>query len=247
MRIVGRKPVLEALLSDQSIQRILIADTARGEVIHDIISAAKKRQIRIDRISSGRVNKELGASRHQGVGAELSPVTFFSISDIDTNSVPVRHGVLIALDHITDPYHLGAIARVALGAGCDGIILPDRRSAPISEVAVKASAGALLRIPIIRVSSLTNALRLIRDEDWWISGASADGTAKLWEYKWSKKSVLVFGSEGKGISRGVAGICDDLISLPLMNSLESLSVSTAVAVFLFENLRCRNETEKQNS
>ncbi len=237
MDVIGRKPVLELLKSERPVQRVAVAIGTRGEIIGDILREAKRRGIRIDRIPQDRVKRVFPTGNHQGVLAETSPFKIRSLAELESGSLPVRHGLLVALDGVTDPYHLGAIARSAAAAGCDGLIQPQRRSAPLGDTAVKASAGMLLRLSVIGVKNLADALLALKKQGWWIYGTAMDGDGGLWDHEWPERSVIVFGSEGKGISHRVAQSCDAKLSIPMQPGVESLSVSAAAAVILFDRLR----------
>ncbi len=241
MKIIGRKPVLEALKSGENIRRVMVAINSRGRIIGEIISAAKSRDIRIDRIPPNNVKRSLGEGNHQGVAAELSPVKLHSLTSILRQKVKTEYSTLIALDKVTDPYHIGAVARSALGAECDGLVLPQRNSGYVNETSVKTSAGALLKLPVIQVKNLSDALIELKDNGWWVYGTAGGGDKSIWDFDWPDKVVMVVGSEGKGISQRIANICDDIVTIPISNELESLSVSSAASVVLFEILRSRQE------
>ncbi|MBZ0263331.1 23S rRNA (guanosine(2251)-2'-O)-methyltransferase RlmB [bacterium] len=233
MNIIGRKPVLEALEGDTPVRRVAIALGTQGRIIGQIIKAAKVRGIRVDRIPQNRIAKEFGNGNHQGVLAEVSPTKLYSLNDLGT-TIPIKNNLLIALDGITDPFHLGAVARSARAAGCDALIMQDRRSAPLSEVAVKASAGHLTRIPIIQVTNISDTILSLKNMEWWIYGLAGEGAKSLWKHDWDGKICLVLGSEGKGLATRVENVCDQLISIPMLNGVESLSASSAASVVLFE-------------
>ncbi len=239
MNIIGRKPVLEALRSGQPISRIKLAIGVQGRIIGDILSEAKKQRIRIDRIPAERVNRDMGGGNHQGVIAEASPVEMFLPSDIGGKNIPIRYRLLVALDGVTDPHHLGAIARSAAGAGCDALLVPAHRSATMNETAIKSSAGLLLKLPFVQAGNLGNTLTKLRADNWWVVGADMRGDSNLWEYSWNRPTILVMGSEGKGLSSRIANLCDELISIPLESGVESLSVSAAASVILFDISRKR--------
>jgi 23S rRNA (guanosine2251-2'-O)-methyltransferase len=239
MNVIGRKPVLELLQSGKQVQRVKIALGTQGAIIADIIKEAKKRKVRVDRVPPEQAKRSFGTGNHQGVIAETVDITTFDIKDIDKR-VKIKHGLLIALDGVTDPFHLGAVARSALAAGCDGIIIPARRSAPLSEVAMKSSAGTLNRLPVIQVGNLNEAMLSLQKSGWWIHGAAGEGSDTLWDHEWDEKTVLVVGAEGKGISTIVKRSCDHLVVIPMSNNVESLSASAAASVILFDISRKRD-------
>jgi len=236
MRIVGRKPVLELLQSGKPVDKVRVVLGTQGRIVGEIIAEAKKRGIRVDRVNSEVARRTFGNSNHQGVVAEASPIQFYSLSDLD-KKIPVRHNTLVALDGVTDPHHLGAVARSALGSGCDALILPARRSAPITDTALKASAGTLNRLPVIRVGNLSDTIIQLKKDGWWVHGAAGEGSKILWDHEWDKRNLVLIGSEGDGLSQRVRKLCDFLVQIPLESKVESLSVSAATSVILFDLYR----------
>jgi len=238
MRIIGRKPVLELLQSGAPVQRVSIALGTQGRIVGEIISEAKKRKVRIDRVPPNVAKKAFGPGNHQGVVAEAAPMPLRELKELG-KSIPVKHGLLVALDGVTDPHHVGAVARSALAAGADAMLLPSRRSAPLTDVAIKASAGTLTRLPIVQAGNLSDALLLLQKDGWWIHGAAGGEGDGLWGHRWDERTVLVIGSEGHGLSQRVRKVCDALVQIPLAGEVESLSVSAAASVILFDIARVR--------
>ncbi len=241
MRVIGRKPVLELLQSDKPVRKVLIVANAKGRIIGDIVREAKARKVRIDRIAPEQTGKLLGGGNHQGVGAEVSPVELLPLQALGGRKAPIESGMVVALDGVTDPHHLGAIARSGRGAGCDALILPARRSVQVNDIAIKASAGLLLQLPVIQTGNLSDALLQLKKQGWWVVGAAGEKSATVWEFEWPEKCVLVMGSEGEGLSQRVRKTCDSFVAIPLENNVESLSVSAAASVLLFDSARKRGE------
>jgi 23S rRNA (guanosine2251-2'-O)-methyltransferase len=241
MRIIGRKPVLELLESGAPVQKVKVQLGTQGRVIGQIIKLAKSRGVPVDRVPPQVAKKAFGGGNHQGVIAETAPTPLRNLDELGSETVPVRYGLLVVLDGITDPHHLGAIARSALAAGCDGLVLPARRAAPVSDTAIKASAGTLTRMPIIQVTSLPDTLRHLKDQGWWIVGTEGanKGSHSVWEHDWDKQTVLVIGSEGEGMSRLVGELCDHHVAIPMAADVDSLSASAAASVILFDVARKR--------
>lgn len=240
MRVIGRKPVLELLQSGKPVQRVQVALGTQGRIIGEIIAEAKKRKVRVDRVPPNVAKKAFGSGNHQGVVAEAAPMELRELKDLG-KAVPVQHGLLIALDEVTDPHHVGSVARSALAAGCDGLILPSRRSAPLTDTVLKTSAGTITRLPVIQVGNLSDALIRLQKEGWWIHGATGESGESLWKHGWDDRTVLVIGSEGKGLSQRARKVCDSFVQIPLANRVESLSVSASAAVILFDIARRRGE------
>lgn len=232
--------MLELLQSGKPVQRVRVALGTQGKIIGEIIAEAKKHGVRVDRVPPDVVKRTFGEGNHQGVVAETAPTELLELKDLGSKRAPVRYGLVIALDGVTDPHHLGAIARSALAAGCDALVITARRAAPLSDTAVKASAGTLTRIPLIQINSLGDALTHLQKEGWWIHGAAGGPDSKsLWDHTWDDRTVLVIGSEGEGLSHRVKKLCDHLVAIPMEQHVESLSASAAASVLLFDIARKR--------
>ncbi len=195
-----------------------------------------RRVWRAPETSAEELERLCGSPDHQGVVAEVDPYPY-----ADPNALLRRPGALIvALDQVQDPRNLGAVCRSAELAGAAGLVVPERRSAEITAVACKASAGAVEHLDVARVRNLADWLGEAKADGFWIWGADADATAAPWEVDLSGPTVLVLGGEGKGIRPRVAAACDSLIAFPRLGQLDSLNVSAAAAALLFESVRQRS-------
>lgn len=241
MGIISRfNPLFEALKSPSCrVSQILIQEDAGSEKIDKITAAAIKR-----RISWSLVPKKTldGISpHHQGLVAFVAEKKAVSMEEIISSS-PCPF--ILLLDGIEDPQNLGAIVRTAEGAGVDGVILPERRAAGLTDAVARVSAGALEHIKIARVKNLVQAMDRLRRENIWIVGAEG-GNAKSWhEFDFSLPVGIVLGSEGRGLRPLVRKKCDEILSLPLAGKLSSLNVAAAAAVFLFEVVRQREKKDE---
>jgi 23S rRNA (guanosine2251-2'-O)-methyltransferase len=176
-----------------------------------------------------------GSPDHQGVVAEVDPYPY-----ADARSVlDPPEALVVALDQVQDPRNLGAVCRSAEAAGAAGMVIPSRRSAAVTPAAVKASAGAVEHLPVARVPNLADWLGAAKEQGAWIYGAQSGAPAPYDRADLSGKVVLVLGSEGGGLRRRVAQSCDLLVSIPLRGQVESLNVSAAASVLLFEAARQR--------
>jgi 23S rRNA (guanosine2251-2'-O)-methyltransferase len=176
-----------------------------------------------------------GSPDHQGVVAEVDPYPY-----ADPNALLAKgEGLLVALDQVQDPRNLGAVCRSAELAGAAGVVIPERRSAEITAVACKASAGAVEHLAIAHLRNLADWLTEAKRAGFWIWGADADAESAPWEVDLSGPTVLVLGGEGKGIRPRVAAACDGLVAFPRRGQIESLNVSAAAAALLFEAVRQR--------
>lgn len=185
--------------------------------------------------SAEELERLCGSPDHQGVVAEVDPYPY-----ADSNALLRREGALIlALDQVQDPRNLGAICRSAEFAGAAGVVVPERRSAEVTAVVCKASAGAVEHLDVARVRNLADWLAEAKRAGFWIWGGDADAGGAPWQVDLSGPTVLVLGGEGKGIRPRVASACDGLVALPRRGRVESLNVSAAATALLFEALRQR--------
>jgi len=205
------------------------------------VAEAERGKRRVHRVWRSRetspeeLERLCGSPDHQGVVAEVDPYPY-----ADPNALLRREGaLLVALDQVQDPRNLGAVCRSAEFAGAAGVVIPDRRSAEVTAVACKASAGAVEHLDIARVRNLADWLGLAKEAGFWIWGADAEATQAPWDIDLTGLTVLVLGGEGKGIRPRVASMCDGLIALPTRGKVESLNVSAAASALLFEAVRQR--------
>lgn len=242
--IVGRNPVREALeRGEVSIEKVYLQKGLEGRPVAEIRSLARSAGVPVQYVPLGRLNDMAAGATHQGVVAMGSPVAYLDLDDLLSSVAPthddvrIRKPILLMLDEIQDPHNFGAILRSAVGAGVAGVIVPERNMAPLSATAVKASAGAALRVPIARVGNLAPAITQLKERGYWIIGAAGDADQSVWEINWDRPLVLVVGSEGSGIRPGVRGHCDEFVSIPLRGDVESLNASVAAGVLLFAAAR----------
>jgi 23S rRNA (guanosine2251-2'-O)-methyltransferase len=179
-----------------------------------------------------------GSDAHQGVCAEVDPYPYAAADDLLAAPAPL----IVALDEVTDPQNLGAVARTAEAVGATGVVIPERRSAEVTAAVAKASAGAVEHLAIARVRNLADFLADAKHADCWCYGAAAGAKTSYTAVDWSGGVVLVLGAEGKGLRPRVAATCDDLVSLPLRGKVESLNVSATAAVLLYAILQYRLDT-----
>jgi 23S rRNA (guanosine2251-2'-O)-methyltransferase len=214
--IYGRRPVEEAERGKRQVRRVWRAPETSAEELEGLC----------------------GSPDHQGVVAEVDPYPY-----ADPNALLRREGaLLVALDQVQDPRNLGAVCRSAEFAGAAGVVIPERRSAEVTAVACKASAGAVEHLDIARIRNLADWLAEAKAAGFWIWGADAEGSQAPWGTGLSGPTVLVLGGEGKGIRPRVGSACDGLVALPRAGSIDSLNVSAAAAALLFEAARQRSTT-----
>ena len=238
--IFGARPVLEAIDSGKEINRIYIRKGAETPLVMQIAERATNRGIVVQYVPVEKLNR-LTRNNHQGVVAEVSPVEYYEIEEIveKLKEEPGKMPLIVLMDSITDIRNFGAIARSAECAGADAIVMPKKNSAPVNGEAVKSSAGALNIIPVCRVGSIRNTLKMLAMEGYSIAAATEKAPQSVYDADLNKPLVIVMGSEDKGISRDVLKMCDTQVSIPMRGKTESLNVSAAAAVILFETLRQR--------
>ena len=214
-----------------------------GEIVYGKrpVAEAKRGRRRVRRVwtspetETDELTRIAGSPDHQGVVAEVDPFPYADPAAL----LEGPEALVIALDQIQDPQNLGAICRSAEAAGADGVVIPERRAVAVTPAVAKASAGAVEHLPVARVGNLADWLGLAKEAGAWIYGAEANAEAPYSQTDLSGKTVLVFGSEGKGLRPRVAGACDQLISIPVRGRVSSLNVSAAAAAVLFEAVRQR--------
>jgi 23S rRNA (guanosine2251-2'-O)-methyltransferase len=178
---------------------------------------------------------EVGTRDHQGVVARVAPYRYADAYEL----VAVDNPLLVCLDQVTDPHNLGAVARSAEGAGATGVVVPSHGSARVTPAVARASAGAVEHLPIAVVQNLARFLNEVKGPKLWVWGAAADGGASLWEADLAGGTALVLGAEGRGLRPLVRRACDGIVSIPLGGKIESLNVSVATALLLYEARRQR--------
>jgi 23S rRNA (guanosine2251-2'-O)-methyltransferase len=186
-------------------------------------------------VSAEELERLCGSPDHQGVVAEVDPYPYGDPRGLLRGEDPL----LVALDQVQDPRNLGAVCRSAEFAGAAGVVVPERRSAAVTAVTCKASAGAVEHLQVAHVRNLADWLADAKAAGFWIWGADADAESSVWDVDLKGPTVLVLGGEGKGIRPRVAAACDGLISFPQSGMVESLNVSAAASALLFEAVRQR--------
>ena len=240
--IYGRNAVMEALKSGKDIEKIFMQKGEREGSIRVIAALARERAIPFVEVSAQKIEEMTASTAHQGVAALCSPVSYVTLDDLfsqaeEKGEVPF----FVICDDISDPHNLGAIIRSAECCGVNGIILPKRHCAPVSSVAVKASAGAVNHMPIAKVANIATTIETLKERGVWIYGAEAGGKS-AWETDMKGSCALVMGSEGNGISRLVKEKCDFIVSIPMYGKINSFNVSCAASIILTEAARQRHKS-----
>jgi 23S rRNA (guanosine2251-2'-O)-methyltransferase len=237
--LYGVHPVEEALKAGRRrFDHVLVARERDDLRLEKLVAALRQAGIQVRQESRDQLTQLAKSPAHQGVVAMVRPQEFLTIEDLYKSPSNGRR-LLLALDGVEDPQNLGALLRVADGAGVDGVILTERRSAPFSPVAVKASAGAAEHLRIARVVNLVRALEDLKRQNIWVIGLDERGQSDYDQFDFSGDCVLVLGREGAGLHDLVRKTCDHLLRIPMAGGVSSLNVSAAGAVVLYEAFRQR--------
>lgn len=228
--IYGTRPVVEALRSGRRKVFEILDSVDDGEVV----KAARSRNVTIKRVSRQQVEDLARGGVHQGVAARVEPYPYSGLDEILATPQPL----VLVLDGVTDPRNLGAVLRVADGAGASGVVVPKDRSVGVTAAAVKASAGASEHVRVARETNLRRAIDRMKEAGLWVYAAEVGGTSHT-QLDLSGPVALVLGSEGRGVRRLVREGCDGTVSVPMLGAVESLNVSVAAAVLLYEARRQR--------
>ena len=239
-KIYGRKPVLEALKSDAEIEVVYVAFGQHGDIINQIFSAAKNRGVKISQLATPKFDALSEGQNAQGVIAFKSTQRHFELGELISKSKESTLPLLLLLDLIQDTHNLGAILRSAECAGVDGVIITTNQSAPINEIVEKISAGAVSHLKICKVNNLIRAIEDLKKNGFWVVGTHLNGEKNYNQLDYKMPVALVMGNEEKGIRKLVAENCDFLVKIPMKGKIDSLNVSVATGVLLFEILRQRN-------
>lgn len=229
--IAGRRAVLEVLKNGMQINKIFVLSGEREGSINEIMGIAKERRIQVVFVDKNKIQDLVPGEKHQGVVASIPPVNYVEIEDILTRQTATD--VIIVLDGIEDPHNLGAIIRTAEVVGAKGVVIPKRRSVLLTDTVAKASAGAVLHMPVARVSNLVQTIEKLKEKGYWVVGADMAGKG-IWQSDLKRPLVVVVGAEGKGISRLLKERCDFLVGIPVNGKISSLNASVATGVILYE-------------
>jgi 23S rRNA (guanosine2251-2'-O)-methyltransferase len=246
--LYGVHPVAEALKAGRRrFDHVLVASERHDDRLAHLISDCRKAGVRVRQEPRDQLTQLAGTSAHQGVVALVRPQELLTIEDLFEGPAwaSVQSRLLLALDGVEDPQNLGALLRVADGAGVDGIVLTERRSAPLSPAAVKASAGAAEHLRIARVVNLVRALEDLKSQNLWVIGLDERGSTDYDQFDLTGDCVLVLGREGAGLHDLVRRTCDHLLRIPMVGGVSSLNVSAAGAVVLYEAARQRRAAARK--
>lgn len=239
--IVGKNPIIEALKSERSINKIWIAEGSQKGQMAKVIQLAKERGVLIQHAPRKKLDQLINNNNHQGVVASVAAYTYATIDDLfAVAEAKGEDPFFLLLDEIEDPHNLGSILRTADATGVHGVIIPKRRAVGLTQTVAKASTGAIEHVKVARVTNLARTMDELKNRGIWFVGTDASGKEDYREASFTMPLGLVIGSEGKGISRLVKEKCDFLIRIPMVGHVTSLNASVAASILMYEVLRRRD-------
>ena len=247
--VVGRNPVIECLHARVPATALYIAQGTRNDDrLTEAVQLAHSRSIPLIEVPRLELDSMTGNGLHQGVGLQIPPFEYADVFDlISTAAEGKEQGMIVVLDNITDPRNLGAVIRSTAAFGGQGVVIPERRSASVTAVAWRTSAGTAARLPVAKATNITRALKEFQQNGYQVVGLDAGGDTTYDSYDGTGPVVIVVGSEGKGLSRLVRETCDVLVSVPTTSWVESLNASVAAGVVLSEFSRQRRAAGAKSS
>ncbi|MDR1926195.1 MAG: 23S rRNA (guanosine(2251)-2'-O)-methyltransferase RlmB [Endomicrobium sp.] len=235
--VYGRNSVLELLKAGKrTVNKLIVAKTARGTTISEIINLAKQKCIAVHTTPPEKLDKF--SENSQGIAAEVSPIEYTKLTDLIAKAKQFPKSLLVILDGIEDPHNLGAIIRNCVAFGANGVIIPKWRAVGVNETVSKASAGAIEHISISKVANVNQTINLLKKNNFWIAGVE-NGGQLLEVVNLIFPLAVIIGSESYGIHSLTKKNCDFLISIPQVNTISSLNASCASAVVLYEAAKKR--------
>lgn len=242
--LYGLIPVLEALrVGHKRLEQITIAEGANHERLNELLDLAKRSRILVHRVPRAAVDRALPGVTHQGIVARIAAADYRNTDEL-LEELSAKVGtadppLVLGLDGVEDPRNLGAILRTAECAGVNGVFIPERRAVGLTGTVAKTAAGALEHVAVARVTNLVQLIEQLKQRNIWVIGTAADAAAEYTEWDWTVPSALFLGGEGSGLHRLVRERCDALVRIPLHGHIESLNVSVAAGIILYEARRQR--------
>ena len=236
--IYGIRAVMEAINSSKDIDKVFIQTGLKGKLIGQLESLIRKNKINFSYVPTQKLDR-LSKKNHQGVIARISPIRFYDINEFSDLVEKSKNPFILILDQINDVRNFGAIIRTSEISGVDGIIIQNSSSAPVNSDTIKTSAGAIFNIPICKVNHIKDAIYHLQSLDISIISASEKSDKNIYDVDLKGPVAIIMGSEQKGISKSVLNLSDESVKLPVYGKIESLNVSVACGIFLYEVVRQR--------
>ena len=234
--IYGIRPIVEAIRANVKIEKIWLLKNKKNRLFKEVEDYAFKKNIDLIFTSNKKIDK-LSKKNHQGAAALISPIEYFKFETLLEKNFKKEKQVYLLLDGITDVRNFGAIFRNSLATGVNGIIVPESSSASINSDTIKASAGAIFYIPISKVNHLNDSIYELKSRGFEIVGLEETSSKNIFDEIFNKKTVLILGSEGKGINKSTLKIVDRRVSIPMKGNIKSLNVSVACGISLYHITR----------
>lgn len=243
--IGGRHAVTEALRSGRSIHKLFVAEGARESSLQALLAEARKQGVLVQQADKRKLDQLVPGVQHQGVVAQAAAYRYFELDELlDRARESGRTPLLVVLDEIEDPHNLGSILRTADAAGAHGVIVPKRRSAGLTQTVAKVSAGAVEYMPVARVANLSQTIKRLKEEGYWVAGSDLSARQEAYDADFTVPLAIVIGNENAGIGRLVRESCDYLVKLPMMGRIQSLNASVAAGILLYEVVRQRRAASR---
>ncbi|MDQ7004937.1 MAG: 23S rRNA (guanosine(2251)-2'-O)-methyltransferase RlmB [Ghiorsea sp.] len=237
-KIAGIHAVKHALDAGESIDELVVLKGKTHPRLNELIHLARKAKVRVSFAPKEALERMAEGVPHQGVVAKMAAKGAVNFKDWLQAVAAQDEALVLILDQVTDPHNLGACIRTAEASGCVGVIIPKDNAADLhSPIVSKSACGALSRIPVLRVTNLARTMKDLQDAGFWISGLAGEAETLIHDINFSGKNALVMGAEGEGMRRLVRESCDQLVKIPMPGKVESLNVSVATGVALFEVVR----------
>ena len=236
--IYGIRSVIEAINSSKDIDKVFIQTGLKGALIGKLESLIRKNKINFSYVPTQKLDR-LSKKNHQGVVARISPIKFLTMDQFGEKLAAIKNPFVLILDQVNDVRNFGAIIRTAEISGVNGIIIQNSSSAPINSDTIKTSAGAIFNIPICKVNHIKDAIYHLQSLDISIISASEKSDKNIYDVDLKGPVAIIMGSEQKGISKSVLNLSDESVKLPVYGKIESLNVSVACGIFLYEVVRQR--------
>ena len=237
--IFGIRAVIEAIKSGKNIDKLMIRSGLKGELFHELMALVKEVEIPFQYVPNERINR-ITMKNHQGVLAFISPIEYQNIENIlPTLFEKGKNPLFVILDQVTDVRNFGAITRTAECADVDAVIIPEKGSVRISGDAVKTSAGALHKIPVCRVKSLSKTIKYLQESGIQIVAATEKASEYYYKVDFSIPTAVLMGSEDSGVSNEYLRVADQLVKIPILGDIESLNVSVAASILMYEAVKQR--------
>ena len=247
--VYGVNAVLEALRAGKrQVEAVVILQSARPDRLKSVLELAREKGVPVQRVPRLDLDRTLGEARHQGVMARIAAAHYASADDL-LDSLADKVGtpdppLVLGLDGIEDPRNMGSILRTAECTGVHGVFIAERRAVGLTGVVAKVAAGALEYVPVARVTNLVRLIEQLKERNIWVVGSAGDAKQSYTDWDWTLPAAVFLGSEGHGLHRLVREHCDTLVRIPTVGKLDSLNVSVAAGVLLYEARRQRNSPSR---